>query len=161
MGQKLDLKMISVGDGQRVRAAAVGMRGATYWLPRAHAIVALDWANKKPDDDITRGAYIQRHAVRVDDDPFPPSPTTEGSDWPHPFQIGDVVMLKSGGHHMMVTGLRCSEGTCADPYAGQLETVSVVWSQMSQLDGFDLRADELDPRLLEHAVAPRPEGYPF
>lgn len=82
-------------------------------------------------------------------------------EWPHPFKIGDVVMLKSGGHPMVVTGLQCSEGTCADPYAGQLETVSVVWSQMSQMDGFDLRADILDPRLLELADTPRPERCPF
>ncbi len=93
-----------------------------------------------------------------------PHPAREGRQAAlegHPFKIGDVVLLKSGGHPMMVSGLRYSEATCADPCAGALESVSVVWSSMSQMDGFTLMADDLDPRLLELDFAPRPERHPF
>lgn len=82
-------------------------------------------------------------------------------DWPYEFSIGDQVRLKSGGHRMVVRELHCDGGTCGDPYKGALTSVTVMWSQSSQLDGDDLCTEDLPPELLTTAVMLPHEGFPF
>lgn len=107
-------------------------------------------------DDDDQLAFLHKHAIeRV--------ATGEEPDaaWPYPFQIGDLVQLKSGGHRMVVTGLSCSEGTCGDPYKGKLQQVSVAWSTQSQMEGDDISEEDLDPAVLM-IFQPMPhERFPF
>lgn len=81
--------------------------------------------------------------------------------WPYEFSIGDQVRLKSGGHRMVVRELHCDGGTCGDPYKGALTSVTVMWSQSSQLDGDDLCTEDLPPELLTTAVMLPHERCPF
>lgn len=100
--------------------------------------------------------FILRHVVN-------PSPELDAAinDWPHPFRIGEQVRLNSGGHRMTVVGLRCSAATCADPYAGELELVSVVWSQSSQLEGDDIAEMDFHPDVITNAMLLPHEEIPF
>lgn len=120
-------------------------------------------------EGLTIRAFIERKALGgfslpyVRPAPVAPKATGDEADaaWPYPFQIGDLVELKSGGHRMVVTGLQCSEGTCGDPYKGELRLVEVAWSIQSQMDGDDISREELDPRLLQPAVILPHERTPF
>jgi hypothetical protein len=99
------------------------------------------------EDNDSLLAFLRAHAIESEVTGDEPE-----AAWPYPFQIGDLVELKSGGHRMVVTGLQCSEGTCGDPYKGELRLVEVAWSIQSQMDGDDISREELDPRLLQPAV---------
>lgn len=96
--------LIRTTGGGKVRAAKFELRGAIYWLGIRDAKVAQDWDKLKPDENITRAAFIQRQAVKIDR----PAPLEEANTaakaprhgrhfWP-----GDVVTLKSGGAQFTV-----------------------------------------------------------
>ena len=109
--------------------------------------------------NLTRAA---RHAA-IRDHIKARDPAAHATDvaWPHAFRIGQQVRLNSGGHRMTVVGLRCSQATCADPYAGALEQVSVIWSRSSQLDGDDVAEMDFHPDVITDAMLLPHEEIPF
>lgn len=94
-------------------------------------------------EDAAAIAFLAQHAID------PPRSASQ----PHAYAVGDVVQLKSGGHRMTITRLRTSEGTCADPTAGELEEVDVAWSYMCGGTGNSIETDTLDIAVIQIAPA--------